>query len=293
MDLEQKDAYVAMVLMNVLNKTTDSIENDAIVKRAFIDKVTIEAINQKIENQMNAISVGIKNINPKFGEKSKDYETTKELISSTMANYKSVLVELGEFYDTKIEDLILQKAELEANLLGSIIRDEYLIRKESKKIKQKENDGLKAKIVNAFNSMTDKLTNKKKSGKEIDVSLISKTKDAVDVQKEISSQMSARLEKTLSEKEENQNNIMEFERKIKIINEEINRINEQKKATLWDAMEIGNKEINTTLKRPKMMTKIKRFFSSRFNTSKLIIKTIIEPLNFRIEEYRKNDMVNM
>lgn len=293
--MEEKldDVQSAKIMKNVLDKTSEGIQNDAIVNRALTDRITSETINHKVNSQMNAISVGIRNINPKFNEKSKNYDITKAAIIDSLANYEAALVELSEFYDGKIEQLILRKVELESHLLGSIVRDEYLVRKEEKKTKQKEKDEVKNKISNAFKDMIEKLSFKKKENNEIDVNLISKAKDASDIEGEMAEQLSARVEKTKKEQQENKNRIEKIEKEIRLINEEIKRMNERKKENLFNAMEVGDKWVATTIKKPRTFTKIKRFFASRFNTPKIIIKTIIEPLNIRIEEFVNNELANI
>lgn len=293
MEEQLDDVQIAKIMKSVLDKTSEGIQNDAIVNRALTDRITSETINHKVNSQMNAISVGIRNINPRFNEKSKNYDITKAAIVDALTNYEAALVELSEFYDGKIEQLILRKVELESHLLGSIVRDEYLVRKEEKKIKQREKDEVKNKISNAFRDMIEKLTFKKKENNEIDVNLISKAKDAADIEVEMAEQLSARVEKTKKEQEENKNRIEKIEKEIRLIDEEIKRMNERKKENLFNAMEVGDKWVATTIKKPRTFTKIKRFFASRFNTPKLIIKTIIEPLNLRIEEFVKNELANV
>ena len=106
MDKVENDAYVAMALKGVYERTSEGISIDAMVNRALTDKITSETINQKVNSQMNAITVGIKNINPKFNENSKNYDITKAAILDTLTNYEAALVELSEFYDGKIEQLM-------------------------------------------------------------------------------------------------------------------------------------------------------------------------------------------
>lgn len=117
MEKVENDAYVAMVLKGVYERTSEGIDLDAMVNRALTEKITSETINQKVNSQMNAITIGIRNINPRFDEKSKNYDITKAAILDTLTNYESALVELSEFYDRKIEQLILRKVELESHLL--------------------------------------------------------------------------------------------------------------------------------------------------------------------------------
>lgn len=292
MDKVENDAYVAMVLKGIYERTSEGISMDAMVNRALTDKITSETINQKVNSQMNAITVGIKNINPKFNENSKNYDITKAAILDTLTNYESALVELSEFYDGKIEQLILRKVELESHLLGSIVKDEYLIKKEETKKMQKDNDKVKKNISTAFKSMIEKLGSKKKQN-EIDATLISKAKDAQDIELEIEEQLSARIEKTKEEETQNKDRIAKVEKEIFLINDEIKRINERKKQNLLDAMEVGDKWVTTTIKRPRTFSRITRFFVSKFNTPKLIIKTIIDPLNARIEDFVNNELANV
>lgn len=292
MDKIENDAYVAMALKGVYERTSEGISIDAMVNRALTDKITSETINQKVNSQMNAITVGIKNINPKFNENSKNYDITKAAILDTLTNYEAALVELSEFYDGKIEQLILRKVELESHLLGSIVKDEYLIKKEEEKKIQKDNDKVKRNISTAFKNMIEKLGNKKKQN-EIDATLISKAKDAQDIEFEIDEQLSARIEKTKEEETQNKDRIAKVEKEIFLINDEIKRINERKKQNLLDAMEVGEKWVTTTIKKPKTFSRITRFFVSKFNTPKIIIKTIIEPLNGRIEDFVNNELANV
>ncbi|MFG6319268.1 MAG: hypothetical protein K1W33_05355 [Clostridia bacterium] len=292
MDKVENDAYVAMALKGVYERTSEGISIDAMVNRALTDKITSETINQKVNSQMNAITVGIKNINPKFNENSKNYDITKAAILDTLTNYEAALVELSEFYDGKIEQLILRKVELESHLLGSIVKDEYLIKKEEEKKMQKDNDKVKRNISTAFKNMIEKLGNKKKQN-EIDATLISKAKDAQDIEFEIDEQLSARIEKTKEEETQNKDRIAKVEKEIFLINDEIKRINERKKQNLLDAMEVGEKWVTTTIKKPKTFSRITRFFVSKFNTPKIIIKTIIEPLNGRIEDFVNNELANV
>lgn len=231
------DAYVAMVLKNVYEKTNDEITLDAVVNRALTEKITSETINQKVNAQMNAISVGIRNINPKFNEKSKNYDTTKVGILDSLTRYEAALVELSEFYDTKIEQLILRKVELESHLLGSVIREQYLYKTENEKIEQKENDTVKKKISSSIKGIAEKIKNKKKDS-VTDVNLIRKASDAADIELEIGQQLNASIEKTKQAEKINKENIQKIEKEVRAIDIEIKRINERKKANILSAMEV-------------------------------------------------------
>lgn len=283
---------VAVELKSIYEKTSDEISLDAIVNRALTEKITSETINQKVNAQMNAISVGIKSINPRFNEKSKNYDLTKSAILDSLTNYEEALVKLSQFYDNKIEQLILRKVELEAHLLGSVIREEYLYKKEIEKINQKEKDKVKRKISNSFRGIAKKIINDKKEN-QVDVSLIHKATDNLDIENEILDILNKRIEKTKQEEVENIETIKKVEKEAKAIETEIKRINEMKKANILNAMEVGNKWVSTSLKKPRTFTKLTRFFYSRFNTPKMINKIILEPLNIRIEEFIKTELANI
>lgn len=292
MDKDINDAYVAMVLKNVYEKTSDEITLDAVVNRALTEKITSEVINQKVNAQMNAISVGIRNINKKYNEKSKNYDITKAAILDSLTRYESALVELSEFYDTKIEQLILRKVELESHLLGTLMRNRYLYELENKKMQQKDNDKVKNKIASSFKGMVEKFS-KKKHTSNTDISLINKASDAVDIENEIVNQINDKLERIKLEQNKNKENILKVEKEVRAINNEIVRINERKKENLLRAMEVGDKWIATNIKKPRTFSKITRFFSSKFNTPKLINKIILEPLNNRIDQFINNELANV
>ena len=73
----------------------------------------------------------------------------------------------------------------------------------------------------------------------------------------------------------------------------IERLNERKKNSIYDAMEVGDKALTTNIKRPRIFKKITRFFVSRFNTAKVVQTTIIDPLNLRIESFKNNELSSM
>lgn len=175
---------------------------------------------------------------------------------------------------------------------GSIIRDEYLVKKEETKKYQKENDKVTKNVSTAFKGMLEKLSVKKKQ-KEIDPCIIAKARDAQDIGLELDEQLTARIKKTKEEEQFNRDRIAKVEKEIYLINEEIKRINERKKQNILEAMEVGGKWVTTTIKKPRTFSRITRFFASRFNTPKIIIKTIIEPLNERIDDFVNNELANV
>ncbi len=293
MEEELTKKQVCTNLKKLYDESQSRVEADAMVRRAYTDRISADTINEKVTAQMNAIKTGIYEINPKFKEGSKNYDTTKKLVSETLANYEKTLIELSEFYDGKIEQLILRKVELEASLVGSILNEEYLSEKVIRKNEQKDNDKVKKSVAENIKSAIEKITNRKKNKNEIDFNDISKLMDGQDVANEIDSKLNKRVEKTVEDKKANKEFLDKVEKEIALIDDEIDKINERKKQSIYDAMEVGDKAIATTIRKPRMFKKITRFFVSRFNTAKIVESSIIEPLNLRIEGFRNNELVNM
>lgn len=284
---------INLALKKLYEESEHRVKTDAIINRAYTDKISTETINEKVEAQMNAIKIGIHEINPKFKEGSKNYDTTKSAIVKAMAEYEQALKELSEFYDGKIEQLILRKVELEANLVGSLINEEYLYQNVETKKKLKDKDEVKTSISSTIKKVFERLTNKKQEKAEVDVRLLQNMQDAKDMEQEVEVDLENKIEKTKDEQKENKVFIEKVEKEIRLIDEEIKRINERKKQFLYEAMEVGDKQLAVTIKRPKMFKKITRFFVSRFNTAKVIENTIIAPLNQRIENFRNNELSSM
>ena len=289
----ENEQNVAIALKKLYDESEYRVKTNAIVSRAYTDKISKETIEEKVEAQMNSIKISMHEINPRFKEGSKNFDTTKEAIIRVMAEYEQALKELSEFYDGKIEQLILRKVELEAHLVGTLLHEEYLYQEIERSKKQKDFDHVKDTISSTIKKVFDRLTNKKKDKQEIDVSLLQKMQDAKDVEDEIDVGNSKKVEVTEQEKKENKEFLEKIEKEIRLIDDEIKRINERKKQSLYEAMEIGEKYMTVTIKKPKMFKKITRFFVSRFNTAKVIENTIIEPLNQRIESFKNNELSSM
>ena len=87
--------------------------------------------------------------------------------------------------------------------------------------------------------------------------------------------------------------IASIEKEIRSIDDEIKKINERKRLALEEAMETKDKWISVTLKKPRAFTRITRFFANKFNTSKVVSQTIIEPLKLRIIEFKTNELADL
>ncbi len=280
-------------LMKLYEESEGKITADAIVNRAYVDKLSEQTINEKVNAQMNSIKTGIYNINPRFKEGSKNYESTRKLVSETMANYQQALIDLSGFYDGKIEQLILRKVELEASLVASILNEEYLAETISEKNNQKENDEVKRSVKDNIKAVLEKIKNKRNSNSEVDPKMITNLLDQQEVAIELDAKLSNNVEKIMKDKNDNKDFMDGVEREISLINGEIDRINERKRNSIYDAMEVGGKELTSNIKKIRIFGKIKNFFASRFNTAKVVESTIIFPLNERIESFKNNELSSM
>lgn len=290
---ELTEQEICQNLEKLYDESENRVKTNAIMRRAYVNRTSLDTISQKVNAQMNAIKTGIYEINPKFKEGSKNYENTKELVAQTLASYEQALVELSQFYDGKIEQLILRKVELEASLVGSILNEEYLYQKVARKKEQKENDKVKQKVKYGIKNMIDKFINKKKSNKEIDPRVLTNLIDEHDVEAEIDQKLEGRIEKSVEDKKHNKEYMEKIEKEIALIDSEISKLNERKIKYIYDAMEVGGSELTTTIKKPKVFKKITRFFASRFNTAKVVKTNIIDPLNLRIESFKNNELLDM
>lgn len=293
MDKRINEQYISMVLDKIWKQNSENIQMEAIVNRALTDKISTETINTKVNSKLNAISVEIKNINPKYNENSKNYDSTKAEILDALTNYETALMELSDFYDEKIEQLILKKVELDTKKLGLLMKDEILLEKTEKKVDEKEN--LTSKVSKGVKGIVEKINfkNQNKEKEYIDVSLYNKVQDIADIKQEVNQKMENRVKKAKEDSSKNSNQIQEIDKQIKNIDLEIKKVNERKQQNLMNAMEMGDKWIAVNLKRPKAFTKIKRFFMSKFNTTKLIHKNVITPLNNLVKEFRETELANV
>ena len=293
MDRNVNEQYISMVLERIWNKNSENIQMEAIVNRALTDKISTETINTKVNSKLNAITLEIKNINPKYNENSKNYDTTKAEILDALTNYETALIELSDFYDEKIEQLILKKVELDTEKLGLLMKDEILVQKAERKVDEKKNITLK--ISEGVKSLFEKISvkNQNKDKDYIDVSLFNKAQDMQDIEQEVDEKLEKNVKKVKEDSNKNAELVKSLEKEIKLIDEEINKINERKYQSLMNAMEIGEKWIAVNVKRPRAFGKIKRFFMSKFNTTKLIHKNVINPLNNLVKEFRETELANV
>lgn len=275
-----------------MDNCSNYAKSEAIIQRALVQKTSYDAIVDKVNFKRNGIRASIKNINAKFNKSNKKYNEIQSEIDKSIKKYESILYELSDFFDTKIEQLILKKLELEAHLVGSIIKEEYLIEEENNKKDAKENDKLLLALSNSVKNFMNKLT-KKKEQKEIDVTLISKLQDKEDLEEEQKDRLNNLVENTINLRKENLEKISNLEKEILSIEKEIKRLNENKEKAIIEAMESSSKDLVLKKSKGNLVEKIRVFFKSRINPAYVIYENIINPMNEYINSYEENVLENI
>ena len=282
----------SLIFEKFINQTAYEVKQEAILQRALTDKITSETINQKVTAQVNSINYGIRRINSKFTERSKNYNLVKEAILDSMTRYEDSLIKLSKFYDSKIEQLIVRKFELQTHLIGIIAKQEVLNREEKVKEDSKNESKIKSVLKLGIKKALEKIKLEKKENK-VNIADIRKLKDKQEIEIEQSSKIDESINKTKDLMKENIQKIEKMNKEIYLITSEIKKLNERKKEAINYAMETGEKWMLASTKKPKTFERITRFFSSKLNTPKVILRTIISPLNERIDNFIENELVNI
>ena len=289
---EINEKYAQSALKRFFDTTINDITMSATIKRALADKVSKETINMKVNNQFNSIQASMYKINPKFNEKSKHYDIIKKEILDVLTDYEATLTEYSDYFDSKIEDLILKRVELESHLIGRIFKEENFKSDENKKEKQKETDKLKNTLGETNRKYFEIFSNRKKEN-NLNLQDIRKIEDSLDLEQEQMQKLEKNVERIKEKNKTNMSEIAGLEKNLVNINKQIEELENNKKMLLEEAMETKNKWISVTIKKPHAFSKITRFFSSKFNTPKMVSKTIIEPLKLRISEFKTNELDNL
>ena len=163
MRIKTNDKYTSMLLKNRYENIKNEIHLSAILNRVYSEKLTGEIIRTKVTNQFNSMETSISRINPKFGEKAKNYDKMKQQMMETLDHYELNLTQLSQIHNAEIEELILKKVEIESKLLMAILTKEQLYRNDRKK--QTEND--KNIILHSINHVVEKIKNKAKEKKQV------------------------------------------------------------------------------------------------------------------------------
>ena len=282
----------SLIFEKFVNQTSYEIKQEAILQRALTDKITSETINQKVSAQVNSINYGIKRINSKFTERSKNYNLIKEAILDSMTRYEDSLIKLSQFYDSKIEQLIVRRFELQTHLIGTIARQEVLNREEKVKEESKNESKIRNVLKLGIKKAIDKIKLEKKEN-TINSVEIRKLRDKQEIESEQVTKIDDSINKTKELIKINTQKIEKMNKEIYLITSEIKKLNERKKEAINYAMESGDKWLLASNKKPRTFERITRFFSSKINTPKVILRTIISPLNERIDNFIENELVNI
>ena len=233
MRIKTNDKDTSIVQKNRYENVKNEITLTAILNCVYAQKISNETIQTKLNHQIQSIETAINRINPKFGEKSKNYDKIKEQIMDILSQFEANLKQFCVVSDNKIQETILQKVELESQLFMAVLSKELLEPNEKKQPKQKDKNKPKQNVKNTVGTL---------------------------------------------------------EREVRKITQKINELNEQKVKKIFDAMETENKAISTQIRKPRTIKKITKFFANRFNTYNVIMKTVLEPIEHRIDEFKINEL---
>ena len=255
----------------IYNRITKDIKLTTNLYKIYDLKRSKELIDVKVQNQLNSINYSVSEINPKFDVKNKNYGKISNEIIYTMNNYEKVLIQLCSSYDEKLETLLLDKVEIENKILLKTILNKCLDGKRT---------NLKEKIVKKMTSAIENIKGKIKKSEIIDVGLINKLQDGQDIENEM------KMSKNFDQ------NITILKNELEDTNQKIKILLQDKENDIINAFEKNEKGLSTEIRKPRYFKKIKKFFVNRFNTYNVIIKTVILPINQRVEnvrEYRTAD----
>ena len=264
-----KDKYENLKEENILSATLSIL---------YFNKKSAQVIQVKMNHQLNSMETAIHQINPKFQEKSKNYAKIEEEMITSLDAYERVLKQLANRYDEKLKELIFQKLKLETKLLIAILTKQYLYQKEMKHKKV-------SSVIKSVGSVIEKVKSKVNPKEQVDVGFIHRIEDQKQIEQELK-------EDSIQSDEYKQNRklIIKLEKEIKLLNKKMQKLDTEKVNKIFEAMEVGNKELTINLKKPRKLSKITKFFTNRFHTYNVIMKTVINPLNQRIEECKANEL---
>jgi septal ring factor EnvC (AmiA/AmiB activator) len=115
----------------------------------------------------------------------------------------------------------------------------------------------------------------------------------MDLESEQTAKLNQKIEKAQEKNKTTMSEIASLENQIKKLDKEISEINSKKKLCLEEAMETKDKWISVETKKVHTFQRITRFFANKFNTSKVITKTVIMPLQYRINEFKTTELADL
>ena len=233
MRIKTNEKYASIVRKNRCENVKNEITLTAILNSVYAQKISNETIQTKVNHQIQSIETAINRINPKFGEKSKNYDKIREQIVDILSQFEANLKQFCEVADNEIQEKILQKVELESQLFMAILNEQLREPNEKKMAKAKDKN---------------------------------------------------------KPKQNEKNPVGKLEKEVRKMTQKINELNEQKVKKIFDAMETENKAISTQIRKPRTIKKITKFFANRFNTYNVIVKSVLEPIRQRVDEFKVNEL---
>lgn len=117
LDYMTSDEISALFHLVEQNTKEENCVLSAKLRSVYANRLTQEIVRQKVGNQLNSMKASILNINPKFQEKSKNYEKVNAEMTQELEEFEEVLKRFADIFDGKMQDLIYQKLELELKWL--------------------------------------------------------------------------------------------------------------------------------------------------------------------------------
>ena len=77
------------------------------------------------------------------------------------------------------------------------------------------------------------------------------------------------------------------------VKQKIQKLNQDKENKIMGALESEEKGLSTELRKPRPFKRLTKFFSNRFNTYNVIIKSVILPINQKIEVLKQNELADV
>ena len=221
-----ENKYVS--LMKYYEDSKEKVKRSAMEGGHEIIEETKDSVNLKVNDELILIKKEVNQIDSKFSEENKNYSKIKGMISKVMIEYETSLKKLTDYYDKKIEDLILKKVEIEAALIMANISVEYFNDKEIIRNYQKENDRAKKSITETIGNFAGKILKNKNENKSMDPYEMRMFMDSQDVVNEIDATNNENYDEIIRLENINKTNIENYKKEIAKISEEIVKLKQDK-----------------------------------------------------------------
>ena len=268
-----------------------NIKSSAIVDRAYNVKTTLDNIDDKVKNEQDIVNKKIINIYPRYNDSNKNYDKINGMVSAKILEYEKNLTDIGNHYDNKIENLILEKVEVESSLCFALISKKYFEDKKNIRGRIKNNDKVRATIKESIMGIVDRFSKKKEEKKTIDPMMMSNLKDIQDIENELDDVNDRKYTHMVTKGEQIDLDIQNYREKILNIENSIKEINAKKIDSIKDAMNEKGNDALANISASNAFSEITKRFAIRLNLMKYIQIHVIDELEKRISTY-KNDVLS-